>query len=52
VAEHRLALALHVLVKPNSRSSLGQHHFQRGLAALQRVTAQVVTVQFDQVEGI
>jgi hypothetical protein len=30
----------------------GHHHFQRGLAALQSITAQIVTIQLDQVEGI
>jgi len=52
VAKYGLAVALYVLIESDASRSLGQDHHKRGLAALQRITAEVVTVQFDQVEGI
>jgi hypothetical protein len=50
VAKYGLAVALHVLVEANARSGLGQDHFEGGLADLQRIAPQIVTVQL--VEGI
>jgi hypothetical protein len=44
MAKHGLAVALHVLVEPDARAGLGQEHFEGGLAALQRITAQIVAV--------
>ena len=41
-----------MLVEANAGSSLGQRRRERGLAHLQRVAAQVVAVQLDQVEGV
>jgi hypothetical protein len=52
VPEYDLAIAFHVLVEPNAGASFGQHHFQRGLTALQRITAQIVAVQLDRIEGV
>ena len=46
------AIALDMLIEPDAGASLGQHARKRGLADLERVTAQVVAVQFDEVEGI
>jgi hypothetical protein len=47
VAKHGLAVALHVLVEPNAWAGLGQDHLKVGLAALQRIRSEIVTVQFD-----
>jgi hypothetical protein len=52
MTKHRLTVAFHVLVEPNARSGLRQDHFERGLAALKRITTQVFVIQFDQIEGI
>src|SRR5438876_673878 len=41
-----------VLVEPHAGSSLGQDGSERSLAHLKWVSAQVVTVQLDEVEGI
>jgi hypothetical protein len=41
-----------VLIESDARSSLGQDHLKRLLAALKRITAQIVAVQFDQIEGV
>jgi hypothetical protein len=46
------AIALDMLVEPDAGASLGQHARKRGLADLESVTAQVVAVQLDQVEGV
>jgi hypothetical protein len=51
VTENSLAVAVHVL-KSEAGPSLGQDHFERGLAALKRIAAQIVAVQLDQVEGV
>src|SRR5262249_31144561 len=45
-------VAFHVFVEPYAAAGLGQDHLKRGLAALMRITPQVVAVQFDQVEGV
>jgi hypothetical protein len=34
--------ASNMLVEPDAKPSFGQHHFQRGVAALQRITPQIV----------
>jgi hypothetical protein len=52
VPKHGLAVALHVLVESNAWPSLGQDYSKRGLATLQRIRSEIVTVQFDQVEGV
>jgi hypothetical protein len=41
-----------VLVESNAWPSLGQDYSKRGLATLQRIRSEIVTVQFDQVEGV
>jgi hypothetical protein len=41
-----------MLVEPNAGAGLGHDRCERGLADLERVTAQVVAVQLDEVEGI
>ena len=46
------AVAFDMLVEPDAGSGLGQDRCERGLADLERVTAQVVAVQLDQVEGV
>ena len=50
--KHGLAVALHVLIESNAWPSLGQDYSKRGLATLQRIRSEIVTVQFDQVEGV
>ncbi len=40
-----------MLVEPDARAGFDQDGCERGLADLKRVTAQVVAVQLDQVEG-
>src|SRR5262249_48179274 len=52
VGEDRRAVALHVFVEPDAGAGLGHDRCERGLADLKRITAQVVTVQFDEVEGV
>jgi hypothetical protein len=52
MGEDGRAVALDMLVEPDARASLGHDRCERGLADLERVTAQVVAVQFDQVEGV
>jgi hypothetical protein len=52
VAKHYLAVTFHVLVKPDARPSLCQDHFESSLAALKRITPQIIAVQLDQVEGV
>jgi hypothetical protein len=41
-----------MLVEAQAKASFGQHTSKRGLADLKRITPQVVTVQFDEVEGV
>jgi len=41
-----------VLVESNAWAGLGQDHFKGSLATLQRIRSEIVTVQFDQVEGV
>src|SRR5262249_35899118 len=53
VAEYDLAVfLLDVLVEAQAGRCLGQDGRQRGLADLERIAAQVVAVELDQVEGI
>jgi hypothetical protein len=52
VAKYDLALAFHVLVESNAGPSLSQDHLKRGLPALQWIRSEIVSVQFDQVEGV
>jgi hypothetical protein len=52
VAKHGLAVAFHVLIEPNARCGLDQRHFQLGFAPHQRISPQVVAIQFNKVEGV
>ena len=53
MAEDDLAIVtFHMLIEANAGSSLGQRRRERGLADLQGVTTQVVTVQLDQIKGV
>ena len=52
MGEDGRAVALDMLVESDARSSLGHDRCERGLADLERVTAQIVAVQLDQVEGV
>ena len=53
VPEYSFALLpLDMVVKPNAVACPRDDVRQRGLAELKRVTPQVVTVQFNQVEGV
>jgi hypothetical protein len=49
---HPRAVAFDMLLEPHTGASLGQYRCERGLADLQRVTPNVVPVQFDEVEGV
>ena len=46
------AVALNMLVEAQAKASLAQHTSKRGLADLKRIAPQVVSVQFDEVEGV
>ena len=50
MGEDGRAVALDMLVEPETGTGLGQDRCERGLADLQRITAQVVAVQLDEVE--
>jgi hypothetical protein len=41
-----------MLVEPNASASSGDHGYERCLADHERIAAQVVAVQLDEVEGI
>jgi hypothetical protein len=51
MSEDGRAVAFDMLVEPDTGTGLGQDRCERRLADLERVTAQVVAVQLDQVEG-
>jgi hypothetical protein len=52
MGEDGRAVAFDMLVEPDTRASLGHDRRERGLADLERVTAQVIAVQLDEVEGV
>jgi hypothetical protein len=52
MGEDGRAVALDMLVEPDAGAGLGQDGRERCLADLERVAAQVVTVQLDEVEGV
>ena len=52
MGEDGRTVALNVLVEPDTGTGLGQDRCERGLADLERVTPEVVAVQFDEVEGV
>ena len=41
-----------MLVESNAWPSLGQDYLKRGPATFQRITPQIIAIQFDQVEGV
>ena len=45
-------VAFDMLVEPDAGARLGQDGCERGLTDLERVTAQIVAVHFDEVEGV
>jgi hypothetical protein len=48
----RAVLLVHVLIEPQAGARACDHAGKRGLAHLQRITPQVITVELDQVERI
>jgi hypothetical protein len=50
MGEDGRAVAFDMLVEPDTGTGLGQDRCERGLADLERIAAQVVAVQLDQVE--
>jgi hypothetical protein len=52
VGKHGRAVSFDVLVQPNARGGLSQHAGERCLPHRQRIAAQIVAVQLNQVEGI
>jgi hypothetical protein len=52
VAEHGLAVALYVVIEPNAMANPGEDAGQRRLADFERIAAEIVAVQLDQVEGV
>jgi hypothetical protein len=50
MGENGRAVALDMLIEPDAGA--GHDRRERGLADLKRITAQVVAVQFDQIEGV
>src|SRR5215471_11170085 len=52
MGEDSRAIPLDMLVEPNAGAGFGHDGCERGLADLERVTAQVVAVQLNEVEGI
>jgi hypothetical protein len=53
VPENEFAVVmLKMLIKPQTGHSLGENRRQRGFADFERIAAQVVAVQFDQIEGV
>jgi hypothetical protein len=47
MTKHDLAVAFHVLIEPNAGASLREHGYERGLADLKRIAAEIVAVEFD-----
>jgi len=43
-ARYGLAVTLHVLAESDASSGLGQDHLRRGLAALQRISSEIIAV--------
>ncbi len=52
MAEHRRAVIFDVVIEPNTVTSIGQKIGKRRLADLERIAAEIVAVQLDQIEGI
>jgi hypothetical protein len=52
MGEDGRAVAFQMLVEPNAGAGLGHDRCERGFADLERITAHVVAVQLDEVEGV
>jgi hypothetical protein len=52
VLKHGRTILLDVFVQPQARRRTCEHTGERGLPHVQRVAAQVLTIELDQVEGI
>src|SRR5262249_32706740 len=52
MGEDGRAVALDMRVEPDAGAGLGDDRCERGLADLKRIAPHVVSVQFDQVEGV
>jgi hypothetical protein len=52
MAEYGLAIALDVVIEPNAMANPRQNGGQRGLGDFERVAAEIVAVQLDEVEGV
>ena len=52
MAEDGRPVALNVLVPSDTVANLGQHRSEGGFADTERITSEIVAVQFDQVEGV
>ena len=52
MGEDGRAIALDMLVEPDTGAGLGQDRCERGLADLKRITPQVIAVQLDQIESV
>jgi hypothetical protein len=52
MGENGWAVALDMLIEADAGAGLGHDRCERGLADLKRITPQVVTFQFDEVEGV
>jgi hypothetical protein len=52
VLEYGRAVVLDVVIEPNAMANPGQDRGQRRLADFERAAAEIVAVQFNQVEGI
>jgi hypothetical protein len=52
VAEDGRPVALNVLVPSDTVANLGQHRSEGGFADIERITSEVVAVQFDEVERV
>jgi hypothetical protein len=52
VAEDGRPVALNVLVPSDTVANLGQHPSEGGLADIERITSEVVAVQFDELERV
>ena len=52
MGEDGRAIALDMLVEPQAGGGLGEDRSERGLADLERIAAQIVAVQLEQIEGV
>ena len=52
MGEDGRAVAFNMLVEPDAGTRLGHDGCERSLADFKRITAQIIVIQFDQVEGV